>query len=156
MKQVFNTSCLKFYKNFFKEIQNLSKDSLEKELSLLALSSTDSQNAIREKYKNEESLKLELLEASEKNRAEKEKEIKLKYAKESLKNEEEVALLNVELMSTYAKQSEETELQKQIAIQQLKLDFAKQNLKLLLDSGAGENDIEVLKAKKLVKETGDA
>ena len=67
--------------------------------------------------------------------------------KESLKNEEEDALLNDELMSTYAKQSEETELQKQIAIQQLKLDFAKQNLKLLLDSGAGENDIEDLKAK---------
>lgn len=139
-----------------KEIQNLSKDSLEKELSLLALSSIDQQNAIREKYKSEEALKIELLEASEKSRAEKEKEIKLKYAKEGLKNEEEIALLNVELMSSFAKKSEETELQKQIAIQQVKLDFAKQNLQLLLDSGSGENDIEVLKAKKIVQDTSDA
>lgn len=147
---------LKIQADANKEFQNLSKDSLEKEIALLQLSSKDSEDAIREKYKDEEELKIQLLEAFEKNRAEKEKEIREKYAKESLKNEEERALLNIELMSSFAKKSEETELQKQIAIQQVKLDFAKQNVQLLLDSGKDENDIEVLRAKKIVKDTSEA
>lgn len=139
-----------------KELQNLSKDSLDKELQLLAISAKETENAIREKYKDEEKFKTELLEASEKNRAEKQKEIVEKYAKQALKDEEERALLNIDLMSTYAEKSEETELQKQIAIQQVKLDFAEQNLKLLLDSGGTENDLEVLRAKKIVADTTDA
>ena len=139
-----------------KELANLSEDSAKKEIELLNISAKEQENAIREKYKNEEALKISLLEATEANRVKKEKEISDKYAKKKLSEDEERALLTVELMSQFAKKSEDTELQKQIAIQQIKLDFAKQNLKLLLDSGKGENDIEVLKAKKLVKDTGDA
>ena len=139
-----------------KELENLKKDSQEKELKLLEISAKEMENAISEKYKNEEKLKTQLLEEAEKNRAEKEKEIKDKYAKQALKDDEERALLGVELASLYADQSAETELQKQVAIQQIKLDFAQKNLQLLLDSGKGENDLEVLRAKKIVQDSQEA
>lgn len=139
-----------------KQLTSLKKDSVEKEIELLNISAKETENAIKEKFKNEQDLQTKLLEANEKNRFEKEKEIRDKYAQQALKDEEERALLSVELMSLYADKSEETELQKQIALRQIKLNFAEQNLQLLLDSGKGENDLEVLRAKKIVQDAQDA
>ena len=138
------------------EIQNLAKDSQEKELKLLKLNNQKQLDAINEKYKNEEELRLKLIEATEKNTADKEKEIKNKYATEGLKTEEEKAILSVELSSTYAKRSEETERQKQIAILRVKLDFAQKGLDLLISQGADENSVEVLNAKKHVQDAQNA
>lgn len=134
------------------QIQQLQKDSLEKELELLKINDEKSRQAIEVKYKNEENLKLKLLEASEKNRTEKEKEIKDKYAKQNLKDDEEKALLSIELASSFAKKSESTERQKQIALLNVKLEFAKKALSLLIASGADENSLEVLRAKKTVQD----
>lgn len=139
-----------------KQLASLKEEGLDKEIELLNLNAKEVEDGIREKYKNENELQLQLVEANEKNRIEKEKEIRDKYAVQALKDEEERALLMVELTSGFAKKSEETELQKQIAIQQIKLDFANQNLKLLLDSGKGENDLEVLRARKVVQDAQEA
>lgn len=138
------------------QLQQLQKDSLEKELELLKINDEKSRKAIEEKYKDEAELKAKLLEASEKNRLQKEKEIKDKYAKQGLKDEEEKAILSIELASTYAKKSEKTERQKQIALLNIKFEYAKKALDALIASGAGENSLEVLLAKKLVKDTQNA
>ena len=138
------------------QLQQLQKDSLEKELELLKINDEKSRQAIEEKYKSEGELKAKLLEASEKNRVQKEKEIRDKYAKQGLKDEEEKAILSIELASTYAKKSEKTERQKQIALLNVKFDYAKKALDALIASGADENSLEVLRAKKIVQDTQNA
>ena len=138
------------------QLQQLQKDSLEKELELLKINDEKNREAIEEKYKSEGELKAKLLEASEKNRVQKEKEIRDKYAKQGLKDEEEKAILSIELASTYAKKSEKTERQKQIALLNVKLEYAKKALEVLIASGADENSLEVLRAKKLVQDTQNA
>ena len=138
------------------QLQQLQKDSLEKELELLKINDEKSRQAIEEKYKDEAELKTKLLEASEKNRLQKEKEIRDKYAKQGLKEEEEKAILSIELASTYAKKSEKTERQKQIALLNVKLEYAKKALDVLIASGADENSLEVLRAKKLIQDTQNA
>lgn len=139
-----------------KQLASLKEEGVEKEIEILNLSAKEAENAIREKYKNEADLTAELLEANEKNRAEKEKEIKLKYSQQALKDDEERALLSLELMSTYGNKSEETELQKQIGLQQIKLEFAKQNLELLKSNGSEENSLEILRAEKIVQDAQNA
>lgn len=138
------------------QLQQLQKDSLEKELELLKINDEKNREAIEEKYKSEGELKAKLLEASEKNRLQKEKEIKDKYAKQGLKEDEEKAILSIELASTYAKKSEQTERQKQIALLNVKLEYAKKALEVLIASGTDENSLEVLRAKKLVQDTQNA
>ena len=138
------------------QLQQLQKDSLDKELELLKINDEKNRQAIEEKYKSEGELKTKLLEASEKNRVQKEKEIKDKYAKQGLKEDEEKAILSIELASTYAKKSEKTERQKQIALLNVKLEYAKKALDVLIASGADENSLEVLRAKKLVQDTQNA
>ena len=138
------------------QLQQLQKDSLEKELELLKINDEKNRQAIEEKYKSEGELKAKLLEASEKNRLQKEKEIKDKYAKQGLKEDEEKAILSIELASTYAKKSEKTERQKQIALLNVKLEYAKKALEVLIASGTDENSLEVLRAKKLVQDTQNA
>ena len=138
------------------QLQQLQKDSLDKELELLKINDEKSRQAIEEKYKDEAELKAKLLEASEKNRVQKEKEIRDKYAKQGLKDEEEKAILSIELASTYAKKSEKTERQKQIALLNVKFEYAKKALDVLIASGADENSLEVLQAKKLVQDTQNA
>ena len=138
------------------QLQQLQKDSLEKELELLKINDEKNREAIEEKYKSEGELKAKLLEASEKNRVQKEKEIRDKYAKQGLKDEEEKAILSIELASTYAKKSEQTERQKQIALLNVKLEYAKKALEVLIASGTDENSLEVLRAKKLVQDTQNA
>ena len=138
------------------QLQQLQKDSLDKELELLKINDEKNRQAIEEKYKSEGELKTKLLEASEKNRLQKEKEIKDKYAKQGLKEDEEKAILSIELASTYAKKSEKTERQKQIAILNVKLEYAKKALEVLIASGTDENSLEVLRAKKSVQDTQNA
>ena len=138
------------------QLQQLQKDSLDKELELLKINDEKNRQAIEEKYKSEGELKTKLLEASEKNRLQKEKEIRDKYAKQGLKEEEEKAILSIELASTYAKKSEKTERQKQIAILRTKLEFAEKSLALLKENGGKEGDIEVMRAEKTVQDMQNA
>lgn len=138
------------------QIQKLSKESQSTELELLKIDNQKQLDAINEKYKNEEALRLQLIEATEKNTAEKEKEIKNKYALQSLKEDEQRSELGIELSATYANKSEKTETQKQIALLNVKAEFARRSLELLISQGADENSLEVLNAKKAVQDTQNA
>lgn len=138
------------------QFQQLQKDSLEKELELLKINDEKNRQAIEEKYKSEGKLKAKLLEESETNRLQKEKEIRDKYTKQGLKEDEEKEILAIELSSTYAKKSEETERQKQIALLRVKLKYAKIALNQLISQGEDENSVEVMNAKKHVQDTQNA
>ena len=138
------------------EILNLKKESQDTELELLKISNQKALDAINEKYKNEEALRLQLIEATERNTAEKEKEIKKKFSEQALKEEEEKAILSIGLSSKYAKHSEETERQKQIALLSVKLEYAKKSLDLLIVNGESENSVAVMNAKKAVQDAQEA
>ena len=138
------------------QLQQLQKDSLDKELELLKINDEKNRQAIEEKYKSEGELKAKLLEASEANRLQKEKEIRDKYAKQGLKDDEEKEILTIELASTYAKKSIKTEEAKQIEILRVKLKYAKKAFDDLISSGEKEDTLVYKRAKKSVKDAQDA
>jgi hypothetical protein len=139
-----------------KQLAELKKDGLSKDIELLKLNSTEQIEVIREKYKDDEATQKALIETVQSNLAKKEIEIKNKYAAETLKTDEEKAILGVELASTYAKKTEETERQKQIALLRVKLEFAVKNLNQIIDDGTEETKIRKLNAEKAVNEAQES
>ena len=107
---------------------------------------------IEEQFKNETDLKIQLTNAENERYKKEQDKIRLEDKQKTIDLEEEKAILTIELMEKYGKQSEKTEKQKQIAILNVKLEAAERSLKLLTDSGKDENDVEVMRAKKLVKD----
>ena len=135
-----------------KEIALLKKENLESDLDLLNLETQASLDAINERYSKEEELRLQLIEATEKNRVEREKEIKEKYFNESLKLDEERAILGIELSSQYADKSVETERQKQIAILTTQLYYAELALNAIVEDGTAETDLRKKQGQKTVND----
>lgn len=139
-----------------RQIADLKKDSLSKDLELLKISSQEQTEAIKEKYKDDEETQTKLIEAVQANISRKEIDIKNKYAAEALKTDEEKAILGVELASTYAKKTEETERQKQIALLRVRLEFAIKNLNQIVDDGTEEAKVRKLNAEKAVNDAQEA
>ena len=135
-----------------KEIALLKKENLESDLDLLNLETQASLDAINERYSKDEELRLKLIEATEKNRVKREKEIKEKYFNESLKLDEERAILGIELSSQYADKSVKTERQKQIAILTTKLYYAELALNAIVDDGTAETDLRKKQGQKTVND----
>lgn len=133
------------------KLASLAEDSVETQLEILEVSKLRELEAINEKYKDEEELRVKLIEALEENVARERKKIQDDATKEQLKEEEERQLLIIELMQSGAEKSEETERQKQIAILETKLEFSKKYLDALIASGADENSLEVLQARNTIK-----
>lgn len=134
----------------------LQGESLNASLELSRLDHEKTLREIEEQYKNETDLKIQLTNAENERFKKEQEKIRLDDKQKTIDLEEEKAILSIELMEKYGKQSEKTEKQKQLAILQVKLEAAEKSLKLLTDSGKTENDVEVLKAKKLVKDIKDA
>lgn len=151
-----NSEVLKLRLEGAKMLQDLSKDTKEKEIALLEIENQEAIENIKTKFEKETDLKNQLLAKQEEYFARKSSDINLKYAQKELKESEEKGILLLELSEEFAGKSEKTEEQKQLALLELKAQYAKESLDLLLNSGKDENDIEVLKAKKLVKDTRDA
>lgn len=139
-----------------RQILELSKDSKNKELALFDLESKEILEDIRERYKDNEALRLQLEAALSENIARERKAIINKYALEEIQQEEEKQLLLVELSSKYGIENEKTERQKQIALLNVKLEYAEKTLAALLASGEAENSLQVLQAKAAIKELKDS
>lgn len=139
-----------------RQIAELKKDSLSKDIELLKLSTSEQIEAIKEKYAKDEATQKTLIESVQANLAKKEIDLKNKYAAEALKTDEEKAILGVELASTYAKKTEETERQKQIALLRVRLEFAIKNLNQLVDDGSEEAKVRKLNAEKAVNDAQEA
>lgn len=137
-------------------LANLGKDSAEKELALNKIENEKALAEIEEKYKNETELKAKLIEAQNAYFENRNKEIQIESQKKDLDLAEEKAVLMIELMQQYAGDSVEVEEQKQLALLTIRRDYAEQNLQDLINSGKKENDIEVLRAKKAVKDAEKA
>lgn len=139
-----------------KMLEDFSVESAERELNLAKYEHEGKIASITEQFKNETELREKLLTAEAEYFARKQSEIRSKYAKKELAEEEEKLILTAELASLYAGQSERTEEQKQLAILEIKSRYAKLALEQLMSSGAEEGSVEVLKAQKLVEETQSA
>lgn len=139
-----------------KMLEEFSVESAERELNLAQYEHEAKIATITEQFKNETDLREKLLTAEAEYFARKQSEIRSKYAKKELAEEEEKLILTAELTSLYAGQSEKTEEQKQLAILEIKARYAKLALEQLMSSGAEEGSLEVLKAQKLVEETKSA
>lgn len=135
-----------------RQILELSKDTQAKELALLEQDKTEMLAEIRERYKDNEELRIKLEAALLENVERERKTINKEYAEQRLEDEEKSQILLVELSSKYAVENEKTERQKQIAILNVKLDFAKKSLAALIANGETENSLAVLQAKKVIQD----
>lgn len=138
-----------------RQILELSKDTQAKELALLEQDKTEMLAEIRERYKDNEELRIKLEAALLENVERERKTINKEYAEQRLEEEEKSQILLVELSSKYAVENEKTERQKQIAILNVKLEYAKKALAALVASGEAENSIAVLQAKKVIQDIQD-
>lgn len=133
-------------------LNQLQRDSEQRSLEALEIDHEQRLNQIEEQYKNEETLRKNLILALEESTERERKNIRKQYAENALKEEEEMAILSVEMMSKYAVENEKTEQQKQLAILAIKLDFAQKNLQLLEATGSDENKLQIAQAKKLIQD----
>lgn len=136
-------------------LQDLAKEGSERDLNLLQIDHDKRKSEIEEQYKDEESLKQQLLLALDLSTARERKKINDEAGKKALEDEESRQLLAIELSSKYAIKNEETERQKQIAIYETKIEFAQKSLDALTASGLGENNLQVLQAKAQLKALRD-
>lgn len=136
-------------------LADAQKEGYSKERDLLEVSYLQKKLDINTQFKDEESLRLQLLQALESQTQAARDKIN-KEAKEkalSVQQDKEIAL--IELSSKYSIDNENVERRKQIAILQVKLDYAKKSVDLLTASGKDENDAAVLAAKVNVKKLQD-
>lgn len=137
-------------------LEDLSVESAERELNISRIDHEAKLASITEQFKNETDLREKLLIAEAEYFERKNNDIRLKYGKQRLAEEEEKLILSAELASIYAGKSERTEEQKQIAILEIRAKYAQMALDQIIASGADENSLEVLKAQKLVQDTREA
>lgn len=137
-------------------LASLSKDSLEKDLEIARINNEKLLLDIEQKYKGQEELKAKLLKAANEQYQREQEKITLENTQKTLAIEEEKAALTIELMQKYAGNSVKIEEQKQLALLGIKATYAQKALDALLTAGKDENDIEVMRARKLVRDTQKA
>lgn len=133
-------------------LHELQKESMQQELDLLAIDHEQRLADINEQYKEEEDLRVMLVAALEQSTARERQRIQKEWGEEMLKEEEKRQILAIETASIYAKRTEQTERQKQIAILETKVEFSKRYMDALVASGAAENSVEVMQARKTVQD----
>lgn len=136
-------------------LAGLGEESRDNELKLLEIDHERRKEAITEQFKNEEGLRTELLAALTESTERERRRILAEWGERNLREEEERQILAIELAGEYAKRSERTERQKQIAILETKVEFAQRYIDSLLASGADESSLEVLQARKALKDLRD-
>jgi hypothetical protein len=132
------------------QLAEAQKEGAKKDLDLLDVEYATKKNAINEQFKDEESLRIQLLTALEENTTARRKALQLKGKQDQLETEEAKELALIDLAKAYSLDNTDVEEKKQIAILQVKLDYAKKNLDALTASGKAENDVAVLQAKAQV------
>ena len=127
----------------------LRRDSAEKELDALANDKIRKEAEINEEFKDEETLRLSLLERLSESTEYKRKEILARSERERLDKEEEIEITSFELLAGFAEKPIAIEEAKQQDILRIQLKYAEARLKLLLDNGGKETDLAVIQAKKV-------
>ena len=139
-----------------KMLQDLSKDSKEKELKLLEIENEQAVAEINKKFENETALKGELLAKQAEYLEQQRKEVAIKYGEKEIEQNLEKATAILELSRNVNTESEKQEEQHQLALLEIKKQAAEASVKNLIDNGKDENSAEVLNAKLKVKQIQDA
>lgn len=126
-----------------KGILELQTESKDRALSILTIETQQKLDKINEDYKNQEALRERLTEEVIAKDAKTRQELNIKYGAEDLEKQEKIQLAGIELSSKYAKESEKTERQKQIAIMETKLDFAEKTINMMVANGKLEGSAEI-------------
>jgi hypothetical protein len=136
-------------------LADAQKEGAQKELDLLNVSYLQKKQDIITQFKDEADLRIILLQALESQTQAARDKINKEAKEKALSIEEGKDIALIELSSKYSIDNENVERKKQIAILQVKLEYAKKSLDLLTASGKGENDAAVLDAKVNVKKLQD-
>lgn len=134
----------------------LQGESLNASLEISRINHEKTLLDIAEKYKNESELKTQLLNAENEAFKKEQDRINLEDKQRTIALQEEKAILVILLMKKNGKQTVNQEKQTQLAVLQVQLEAAEKSLKALTDSGKTANDIEVLRARNLVKDIKNA
>lgn len=132
-------------------LADAQKEGFQKDLDLLAVSYQQRKNEINTQFKDEEKLRLQLLQALESQTAAEREKILKEAAEKELSTQQDREIALIELSSKYSLDNENVERKKQIAILQVKTEYAQKAVDALLASGKDENDAAVLAAKVNVK-----
>lgn len=130
---------------------DLMQEGAAKEAAQLRFTFDEQRKAITEEYKNNETLRKKLI--AQVNAAELVAMLQAgeKVAQQTMKLEEEKAVLEVETAAKYLGDLPGLEEQKQIAVLEVKIKYAKLALQQLIDQGNAEDSLVVLQAKKNVQ-----
>lgn len=135
-----------------KTIADLQKEGTARSLELLRIDHEERKAQIEKDYKDEGEIKAKVLAALDASTAAERKKINAEGSKKILDDEEQRQLLMIDLSSKYSKNSEQVERQKQIAILSTQIEFREKYLSSLLAGGADVNSLEVLNARKQIKD----
>jgi hypothetical protein len=135
-----------------KEILELQEESTEKELAQIDLETQEQIKAVKEKYKDEEELRIKLEEAIAAAAARKRKKIQDDAAIKQIEDEQAVQELLIETAAQYVGGGAQVEEMKQLEILKVRKKYAEKQLEALIASGKAENDIAVLQLRKLIQD----
>lgn len=131
-------------------INDLRKDSEEKEVEAIRISYIEKRAAIEETYKDEEETRKRLLRVINQSEQDELKKIRNAYALQEIERESERLSLLVELSASYIGDSKRVELEKQTAILEIQMSFAQKRIDELISQGNAESSLVVLQAKKVL------
>jgi hypothetical protein len=128
------------------------EDGIVKEIETIRLGFLEKKREIEEQFKDEADTRQRLLDELNEAQIRETKKAQDEFTNKQIAAETERAVLEVETAKKFLPDLPGIEEQKQIAVLQVKLDFAKKSLDALLAQGNAENSTVVLQAKKQVQE----
>jgi len=128
------------------------EEGIVKEVETIRLGYEEKKQQIKEEFKNETDLRQQLLDQLNDAQIRDTKKAQSEFTNKSIALQEERAVLEVETAAKYVKDLPGIEEQKQVAVLEVKIKYAKLALQALLDQGNAENSTVVLQAKKTVQE----
>src|ERR1044072_3403586 len=135
-----------------KMLAELSEEGAERELEVVRLSYAERRKEIEEQFKDQVALRDRLIKALGAEQIRAEKKSQNQAAQDSLKQQEERAVLEVETAAKFIGDLPGIEEAKQVEVLKVKIDFAQRSLDLLLAQGNAENSVVVLQAKKQIQD----
>lgn len=135
-----------------KTIEDLQKESGQKQLEQLRLNFEQQRAEIQVKYKDQAALLAQLLDAINKAEIEQTRKLATETTVAAIDKETERQTLLVETAAKYIGPAKQVEEEKQLAILQVQLEGANKRLQALRDGGEAETSEVVLQAKKQVQD----
>ena len=141
-----------------KMIVELQKAGAARELALAEAEHNEKLNDIATKFKNETDLKIRLTEAENAAYGDRKKKITLDARQKEISENQSFEESMLEIMTGFAGESVAVEEQKQIALAQIRLKYAKENLNNLVANGGTDAEVAaaVLAVQKAQKAADDA